>query len=232
MHRSLILAFLCVIFPLFASAQDYPKTEIFAGYSYLHLDTNGASSSTLNQTCNTDTGGNCPFIFQIHPGFNGWNAAGQLNLNSWLGITTDIGGHYGTLVTARTTSASFQGITFFDFSLPKQSNYDFLFGPVFSYRKPRYKPFAHVLLGDERVSFGSARMPVNPITLIPPPPRNYFAFAFGGGVDLELSRRFYLRAGEFDYQRVTSSVGSKDYQNDFRFSVGLVARFGGRNPEY
>jgi hypothetical protein len=61
------------------------------------LDTNGASSSTLNQICNTTTGGNCPFIFQIHPGFNGWNAAGQLNFNSWFGITADISGHYGTL---------------------------------------------------------------------------------------------------------------------------------------
>jgi opacity protein-like surface antigen len=223
------IALLCFLaFSTVAVSQEVPKVEIFGGYSYLHLDTNGASSSTLNQICNTTTGGNCPFIFQIHPGFNGWNAAGQLNFNSWFGITADISGHYGTLVTARATSASFQGIYFIDFALPKQSNYDFLFGPVFSYRKPRYKPFAHVLMGDERVSFGSVQLPLNPGTIPSPASHNYFAFAFGGGVDVELSRRFYLRAGEFDYQRVTSSVGSKDYQNNFRLSVGLVAHFGVR----
>lgn len=228
MRRCFIFAFLCVVLvPLFASAQYYPKTEFFAGYSYLHIDTNGASSSSLNQLCNTVTIGNCPFAFQVHPGFSGWNAAAQFNLSSWFGITADISGHYGTLVTARAISASFQGINFVDFSLPKQRNYDFLFGPVFSYRKPRYKPFAHALLGDEHISFGSQQLPSNLGTFPAPSSNNYFVFSLGGGVDVKLNRRFLLRAGEFDYQRVISSFSSKDYQNNFRFSVGLVALFGG-----
>jgi len=229
MRRSFIWVFLCVVLvPPLASAQDYPKAEIFGGYSYLHIDTNGASSSSLNQLCNTVTVGNCPFIFQLHRGFNGWNAAGQFNLSSWFGITADISGHYGTLVTAKTTSASFQGINLADFSLPKQSNYDFLFGPVFSYRKPRYKPFAHALLGDEHISFGSVQLPSNLGTFPASPSNNYFVFSLGGGVDVKLSPRFLVRAAEFDYQRVTSSFGGKDYQNNLRFSVGLVALFGGR----
>jgi len=229
MRRSFIWVFLCVVLvPPLASAQDYPKAEIFGGYSYLHIDTNGASSSSLNQLCNTVTVGNCPFIFQLHRGFNGWNAAGQFNLSSWFGITADISGHYGTLVTAKTTSASFQGINLVDFSLPKQSNYDFLFGPVFSYRKPRYKPFAHALLGDEHISFDSVQLPSNLGAFPASPSNNYFVFSLGGGVDVKLSPRFLVRAAEFDYQRVTSSFGGKDYQNNLRFSVGLVALFGGR----
>jgi len=229
MRRSFIWVFLCVVLvPPLASAQDYPKAEIFGGYSYLHIDTNGASSSSLNQLCNTVTVGNCPFIFQLHRGFNGWNAAGQFNLSSWFGITADISGHYGTLVTAKTTSAGFQGINLADFSLPKQSNYDFLFGPVFSYRKPRYKPFAHALLGDEHISFGSVQLSSKLGTFPVLPSNNYFVFSLGGGVDVKLSPRFLVRAAEFDYQRVTSSFGGKDYQNNLRFSVGLVALFGGR----
>jgi hypothetical protein len=227
MRRSVIGVFLCaVLTPLLVFAQDYPKAEIFVGYSYLHIDTNGTSSSSLNQLCNAVTVGNCPFIFQLHPGFNGWNAAGQFNLSSWFGITADISGHYGTLVTAKITSASFQGINFVDFSLPKQRNYDFLFGPVFSYRKPRYKPFAHALLGDEHISFGSLQLPSNLGTFPTQFSKNYFLFSLGGGVDVKLSSRFLLRAGEFDYQRVTSSFGGKDYQNNFRFSAGIVALFG------
>jgi hypothetical protein len=227
MRRSVIGVFLCVVLiPLLVFAQDYPKAEIFVGYSYLHIDTNGASGSSLDQLCNTVTVGNCPFIFQLHPGFNGWNAAGQFNLSSWFGITADISGHYGTLVTAKITSASFQGINFVDFSLPKQRNYDFLFGPVFSYRKPRYKPFAHALLGDEHISFASLQLPSNLGTFPTQFSKNYFLFSLGGGVDVKLSSRFLLRAGEFDYQRVTSSFGGKDYQNNFRFSAGIVALFG------
>jgi hypothetical protein len=227
MPRSFIWVLLCVVLvPPLASAQDYPKAEIFGGYSYLHIDTNGASSSSLNQLCNTVTLGTCPFIFQLHPGFSGWNAAGQFNLSSWFGITADISGHYGTLVTAKITSASFQGINFVDFSLPKQRNYDFLFGPVFSYRKPRYKPFAHALLGDEHINFGRVQLPSNLGTFPAPPSSNYFVFSLGGGVDVTLSRRFQLRVGEFDFQRVTSSSSNNDYQNNFRFSVGLVALLG------
>jgi hypothetical protein len=227
MHWPRVLSLSCFLaFSISAMSQEVPKIEVFGGYSYLHIDTNGASS--LNQLCNTVTVGNCPFIFQLHSGFSGWNAAGQFNLNSWFGITADISGHYGTLVTAKIRSATFQGINLVDFSLPKQRNYDFLFGPVFSYRKPRYKPFAHALLGDEHISFGSAQLPPNLGSFPAPPSNNYFVFSLGGGVDVTLSPRFLLRAGEFDYQRVTSSFGAKDYQNNFRVSVGLVALFGGR----
>jgi hypothetical protein len=42
-----------VIFePSLASAQDYPKAEIFGGYSYLHVDTHGISSNSLVNECN------------------------------------------------------------------------------------------------------------------------------------------------------------------------------------
>lgn len=229
MRRSFIWVFLCVVpVPLLASAQDFPKAEVFGGYSYLHIDTNGASSSSLNQLCNTVTVGNCPFVFQLHSGFNGWNAAGQFNFNSWLGLVADVGGHYGTLVTAKLTSASFQGINFVDFSLPKQSNYDFLFGPVFTYRKSRYNAFVHPFMGDEHISFGSVQLPFNVGPVPSPPSHDYFVFSLGGGLDVKLNKRFRLRAGELDYQHVVNSFSNRSYQNNFRFSTGLVVFLGNR----
>lgn len=229
MHCARILSLFCFLaFSIAAMSQEVPKVEVFGGYSYLHIDTNGASSARLNQLCNTVTVGNCPFTFQVHPGFNGWNVAGQFNFNSWLGAVADFSGHYGTLVTAKFTSASFQGINFVDFSLPKQSNYDFLFGPVFSYRKPRYTAFTHALMGDEHVSFGSLQLPSSVGTVPGLPSNNYFVLSLGAGLDVKLNRRFQIRAGEFDYQHVVSSFSNHDYQNNFRFSVGLVALFGDR----
>jgi outer membrane protein OmpA-like peptidoglycan-associated protein len=66
-----------------------PKTEIFAGYSWL------------------DPGGRLPAIgYDIsgNPNFNvpgipkGWGLAGTYNFNKWFGLTADLGGHYGDAV--------------------------------------------------------------------------------------------------------------------------------------
>jgi hypothetical protein len=61
------------------SAQDYPKAEIFGGYSYLHVDTHGISSNSLVNECNILARGTCPLTFGVNPGFNGWAAAGQFD---------------------------------------------------------------------------------------------------------------------------------------------------------
>ena len=62
---------MCAIFfcvPLIAAAQEYPKAEVFTGYSYLRG--------------NPDAN------------FNGWNASVAGNFNKWFGLTADFGGHY------------------------------------------------------------------------------------------------------------------------------------------
>lgn len=58
-----------------AWSQDAPKTELFAGYSYLNLDTQGLTKR-LN--------------------LNGWEASGTFNFNNWFGVTGDVSGHYQT----------------------------------------------------------------------------------------------------------------------------------------
>jgi hypothetical protein len=57
----------CVILvclPLIAAAQDYPKAEIFTGYSYLR---------------GTDLNAN----------FNGFDVSGSIPINRWFGVTAD-----------------------------------------------------------------------------------------------------------------------------------------------
>lgn len=227
MSRLSLGVFLFVVaIPGCATAQDFPKFEIFGGYSYLHVDTQGANGASLTQLCNAITVGNCPFTFQVHPGMNGWNAAAQFNLNSWLGAKADFSGTYGTLVSARLIEASSQGTSVLNFSTPRQSNYDFLFGPVISYRKHRYTPFAHALFGDEHVSFASLQIPG--FGALPAASRNSFALALGGGVDIKVARHFSLRAGEFDYQFVDGKGSVPGHQNDYRFSAGVVLALGSR----
>ena len=67
------LAFVVIVFllPVAATAQEYPKVEVFGGYSY----------------------------FQANPGavnLHGWNASVAGNITGWFGIVGDVSGHYGS----------------------------------------------------------------------------------------------------------------------------------------
>jgi opacity protein-like surface antigen len=220
MRRFFTWVFLCVFVPLLASAQDYSKVEVFGGYSYLHIDTHGVTTSSLTQQCNILAGGTCPLTFHINPNFQGWEVSAQYNFNQWLGVKADVSGHYGKLVTD-----SFPGFPLGPLSIsPSEHIYDFVFGPVLSYRSDRYTAFAHTLLGAEHV--GSNLTPTAPVPISVPPPyfsETDFAWIIGGGLDIRLTRHISIRAGQFDYQFVNSSGG---HQNDLRLSTGVVVGLG------
>lgn len=75
-----VCACLLLCSALFAAAQEgVPKAEVFGGYSYLHIDTQGITGSTLDAACNNIFGpGTCPpGSFGVHPSANGWNASAR-----------------------------------------------------------------------------------------------------------------------------------------------------------
>jgi opacity protein-like surface antigen len=55
-----------------ASAQDYPKAEVFGGYSFLHVTDQGASANA-----------------------NGGSGSISVNPSNWLGVVADFGGYHG-----------------------------------------------------------------------------------------------------------------------------------------
>ena len=187
---------LCSALSAFAQ-QDVPKAEVFGGYSYLHIDTEGVTGSTLDTDCNSLLGaGTCPpGSFGVHPSANGWNASAQLNATRFLGIKADFSGHYNTPVTISpqiTNSLTQLGITGLP---PKATSYSYLFGPVIFQSKGRYKPFAHALFGQNSIGTNLSNVKVGGIG-IPglTVSDTAFAMAFGGGVDVKLSGRIALRA--------------------------------------
>ncbi len=127
---------------------------------------------------------------------NGWNSAFVQNINRWFGLVADVSGHYGTPTGPFDT----------------QRNHTFLFGPQFSMRAhPRFIPFAHGLFGFSHVNMGLAGVFVSDIGL---------AYGFGGGVDVRISERLTVRAGQVDYINIRlAGVGS----NNLRISTGIVA---------
>jgi hypothetical protein len=85
-------------------AADHPQAEVFGGYQYTRFE--GGENA------------------------NGWNAAGTVNLNRWLGVTADFSGVY----------TSEDGVKF--------PNYTYTFGPTVSLRgAPMSTPFAQALFG-------------------------------------------------------------------------------------
>ena len=139
------------------------------------------------------------FLFPTGGSANGWNVSIDGNVNRWLGLVADFSGHYGAI----------RSIDF--------NRHSFLFGPRISYRDEKFTPFAQVL-------FGSAHDVVHLAGLASSTATD-FAWAAGGGVDLNVSRRVAARLIQIEYAGANSRGLT---ENNVRISAGLVLRFGKR----
>jgi hypothetical protein len=128
---------------------------------------------------------------------NGWDTALTGNLNRWFGVAADFSGAY----------KSQNGASF--------NNYTYTFGPVISYRHYQaFTPFAHFLAGGVRSSASFSGLSTSD---------NGFAMMFGGGADVNVSRRLAVRAIQFDWLSLHSN-GVTD-NNNMRISTGLLLRY-------
>jgi outer membrane immunogenic protein len=94
------------------------------------------------------------------------------------------------------------------------------------YRWPhgrRIAPFGQALVGG--VHAGGSLAPGNSGL---PGSANAFSMTAGAGVDVNLTRRFAVRAFEADYYLTRFDNGVNDHQNNLRIAVGVIVRFGGR----
>ena len=134
-----------------------------------------------------------------HTSFNldGGEGAAVQNVNNWFGGMLDFGVQWGTRNGYNTNSEQI------------------MYGPVFSYRKlSAFTPAAHVLLGAVRGSQGFAGIPSVATT---------FGAAFGGSVDIKISKMLSFRVIQGDLI-VTDFM--KEHQESLRVSSGLVFTFG------
>src|SRR5579864_1665221 len=230
----IILAWVC---SLAAFAQDAPKAEIFAGYSYGNYELFSASSNTLNfslgGTATASTLSNPP---NARLGLSGWNAAAAASMNRWFSFATDFSGYYSGSSASITATEMLtpcplcptQTITTVNTTArPKVHN--FLFGPQFSYRTGKIRPFAQFLIGGEhanatrlvRVASSIGFVPASSIVESAHISETGFAMAFGGGMDLSITHNLAWRL-QSDY--LTSQAGLA--HNHVRVSTGILWRVG------
>ena len=204
MRNTLWFIGLAILFPLAASAQKTPRAEIFGGYSYFRVRGYAAEGSLLSPGSGSTQG---TVAFPAF-GLNGWNGSVAVNATSWLGGEADLSGLYGKPTRTIDRVAVTLGMR----------EYNFLFGPRFTYRKGRWAPFAHALFGKARASvvIGGPEI-IQPINIF----ETKFAMAFGGGVDLRIYHGLAIRLAQGDWL-TTSFVGG--HQKNIQLSTGIVIR--------
>jgi peptidoglycan-associated lipoprotein len=183
-------------------------------------------AGTENETRVTVFGG-YSYLRNNTNGFNGWEAQGTFNLNRYLGVTADVTG-------ASLTPFSFSALGFSADTYQHLNNY--LFGPTVTASLGRSAVFAHALFGEAHSSLGAGvGIPIIGGISSDITSANAFAMAFGGGIDIGLTRHLAIRAVQVDYLRtqfnatdalttgLSSSLGNR--QNSFRYSTGMVFRF-------
>jgi len=223
-----ILSVFTVLVSSFSAGQDSnSKVQVFGGYSLLHTNNNGLNGPTLDSFFGTPTG-----IFSTPSNFSGWDTQLQFNANRTLGIVADLGGNYGNLFTASSSS----GIA----GLPTAHSHSFLFGPVVSAHVRKTTPFVHALFGVNRLTSSSTTSITGlSITSLPSVSDSAFAMALGGGLDYNLGPHFGLRLGQLDYlytghdmNAVANNIfgagtftGLPTHQNNLRFATGITLRF-------
>jgi NAD(P)-dependent dehydrogenase (short-subunit alcohol dehydrogenase family) len=80
--------FILVLLPATILAQDRPRVEVFGGYSYLHIDTQGVTGTSLDARCNRISSGTCPpGTFHVHPDANGWDASADVTIHRSFGAS-------------------------------------------------------------------------------------------------------------------------------------------------
>ena len=173
--QKLILATLfvicCATLSLAQNAGQYPKNEVFAGYSYENADIN---SLTINPG---------------RAGLQGVNVEYTRNINKVVGITADFSGH----IKRESFTTNLGEVKH------NREQYNLLGGLQFKARnKTRVTPFAHALLGVGLFRGFSAILAPSSNTYFFDDATS-FAMAFGGGLDIRASKRISIRAIQADY---------------------------------
>lgn len=218
MKRLIFVGVLVLAMSGLAIAQDFPKYEIFGGYSYLRADMN-------NLTSWIGSGDYYDSFSGISNG-HGFEASFTYNVNSWFGIKGDFSAHMATV--------DMDAEDVYEYSYPdeyyddyqrtyetsgsaKVTQYNYLFGPEFSYRGfDKFRPFAHVLFGITQVDTHKIDIEQSylweytydgSVYSTDYEETNYkgsikstsFAMAFGGGVDINVNENISLRLPQIDY---------------------------------
>jgi opacity protein-like surface antigen len=189
---------------------EYPKVEIFAGFSAL-----GENPREIKFSPNASVG-------RGYATPTGLEISVVRNWTRYIGLKGDFSAHFknreyrGALTNCTPTCTT----AIQDFQL-KTRVFNFLAGPEFKARnRTRLTPFAHVLggVGHTSANFTTTGPTFN---LALQGSRTGFAAALGGGLDIRASKRVSFR-GLIDYNPVFINDSTANRRDLVRISLGLL----------
>jgi hypothetical protein len=207
MKKLLILAFVLSL-GVAAWAQDVPKVEIPLGFSFINVHPNLAPITS----------------------FNVFGGGGQVNFNfgNVFGIKADLMGYtQGSGLRHQLTEHGLEA------GSASGNAFTYMFGPQIKKHTGVYQPFAEALLGAAHTNAYTTILTAEGKLLQGQGNNNGFAMAYGGGLDLQVSRHLAIRPVEVDYLFTRFSANRINYtahQNNFRYFGGLNFLLGGAPP--
>ncbi len=193
MRKFCLVALCWLLSGISAVAQD-PKAEVFAGYSYLHLD----------------CGSNCT-VSSFPAGFN---FDGTYYFARLLGVTADFDYH------KKTVSAGFEGSPV----SADVRTYGLHFGPRVKVRMGKIEPFGHALFGftDANLSALGVSLSDKAFSMklgggLDVGATRHFAIRLG-------EFNYYMTKFPAAGTATFPSINGQDHQNNFTISAGIVIR--------
>jgi opacity protein-like surface antigen len=220
MKRLLFASFLIILFSSIAVAQDFPKVELYGGYSVQRMgisdDAFDAISSDLEGLL-TDAGytvtvTNSRFLKK------GLEGAVTFNINSVFGFVADFRYVYDDVIQIDIQDQDISANI-------KFTNLAVLGGPRFAFRSnEKVTPFAHVLVGLDRWKVsGEGYVEGQSFSASESIFDNGLGVAFGGGFDVNLGDTVAIRLIQADYYLTRHQEERLD---NLELSAGIVFRFG------
>jgi outer membrane protein OmpA-like peptidoglycan-associated protein len=149
-----------------------------------------------------------PLTSRLESNPRGVGLSATYNFNRWFGLTLDTSTHWGSgesTLARKIDDAAFSNLSF---------------GPKITFRSRHFSPFLEALVGDHRL-MPDAFHDIDKL-----------GFMGGGGLDLNVSRRFALRLFRADYVQSSYRYGPKATTpttdlSGVRLQAGIVFKFGG-----
>jgi outer membrane protein OmpA-like peptidoglycan-associated protein len=201
-------ALLCIalVLGVTAWAQDVPKVEIPLGFSMINVHPNLAPITS----------------------FNVFGGGGQVDFNfgNYFGLKADLMGYTQGSGIRVNENGQFLGTV-------NGNLFTYMFGPQIKKHTGVFQPFAEALFGAAHTNVYGNLCKIESGCLSGSGDNNGFAMAFGGGIDLKVSKHLAIRPVEVDYLYTRFSANHVNYtanQNNFRYVGGLNFMFGGAPP--
>ena len=199
------------------SAAFAQKAEVYGNYSYMQFNPTitGLQSRALN-------GGGGGVQFNLGP-------------KSMLGFRADLQGYQSTQwsLDVKSPISTPGGIIPIGNYKSDANMFTYMFGPVINFNAKKLRVFTDVLFG-QTVSNGYVQLTNAVIAgggkINKAGDQHPFTMAFGGGLDLNVSKTLSFRLGQMDYvlTRFSNPFTGDSNQNNFRYQAGIIFKFGAK----